>query len=63
VGDYTGFAEVNEFIYHSARSLFYDVVIWCLGPVVDDSRDYSVPRLWIASITYHVCRRVLRVHD
>ncbi len=58
-----GFAEVNAYIYHSARGLFYDVVIWCLGPVVDDSRDYPRYRKWLASVTYRVCRAFIRVES
>jgi len=58
-----GFTEVNEYIYHSAKGMFYDAVIWCLGPVVDDSVEYHWSRLWLASVTYRVCRRVIRTQD
>ena len=63
MGENHGFAEVNEYVYHAARGLFYDGVIWCLGPVVDDSREYPWPRIWLASLTYRVCRRVIRDRD
>jgi hypothetical protein len=63
VGEDHSFAEVNAYVYHSARGVFYDGVIWCLGPVVDDSHEYSWTRMWIASITYSICRRVIRAQD
>lgn len=63
MGEYPGFAEVNEYVYHSVRNTFFDAVIWCLGPVVDDTRDYHWSRLWLASVTYQVCRRVIRTHN
>lgn len=63
MGEHHGFAEVNAYVYHSARGAFYDGVIWCLGPVVDDSREYSWARMWLASLTYSICRRVIRPQD
>ena len=63
VGEPYGFAEINEYVYHSVRGVFFGGVIWCLGPVVDDSRNYAWPRMWLAAATYRVCRRVLRVED
>jgi len=56
----SGFGEVNEYVYHSARGAFYGGVIWCLGPVVDDSRDYPRVRIWLAELTYRVCRCFIR---
>lgn len=61
--DQTGFAEANAYVYHTARGAFYDLVIWCLGPVVDDSREYPAWRMWLAAATFRICRRVLRVQD
>jgi len=63
MGEEHGFAEVNEYVYHSARGVFFGCVIWCLGPVVDDTRPYNWPRMWLAAVTYHVCRRVLANED
>jgi hypothetical protein len=60
---YLGFDEFNLHVYNSARGVFLDAVIWCLGPVVDDSREYGVFRLYLAAATYRLCRRVLRVED
>ncbi len=54
------FGEVNAYVYHSVRGAFYDGVIWCLGPVVDDSRDYPLFRLWLAAVTFRVCRCFIR---
>jgi len=56
----SGFAEVNSYVYHSVRGAFYDFVIWCLGPVVDDSRSYPRYRVWLAELTYRVCRCFIR---
>jgi hypothetical protein len=63
VGDHSGFAEVNAYVYHSLRSTFYGAVIWCLGPVVDDSVEYGRARLWLAAVTLNVCRRFVRAED
>jgi hypothetical protein len=60
---YTEFEELNLHVYHSARGAVYDGVIWCLGPLVDDSREYGWFRLYLAAATYRICRRVLRVED
>lgn len=56
----SGFEEVNAYVYHSVRGAFYDGVIWCLGPVVDDSRDYPRLRIWLAEVTFRVCRCFIR---
>lgn len=53
---YSAFDEVNLYVYHSLRSAFYDVVIWCLGPVVDDTRDYGWLRCGLAVVTRDLCR-------
>ena len=50
------FEEVNLYVYHSLRGLFYDGVIWCLGPLADDSRDYGLARCYLALATRRVCR-------
>ena len=56
----SGFEEVNEYVYHSVRGAFFGGVIWCLGPVVDDTRDYPAYRMWLAAVTYRVCRCFIR---
>lgn len=53
----SAFEELNLFVYHSVRGLFYDAVIWCLGPFVDDSRSYGAMRCYLALLTRSMCRR------
>ena len=50
------FEELNVFAYYSIANVFLDCVIWCLGPFVNDSREYSVPRLYLAAATRRLCR-------
>jgi hypothetical protein len=57
------FYELNLYIYESARGPGLDAVIWCLGPLVDDTREYGFLRLYLAAATYHVCRRLIHVED
>ena len=52
----SAFEEFNLLVYHSLRGVFFDAVIWCLGPFVDDSRDYGRFRCYLALATRHVCR-------
>jgi len=51
------FAEINAYVYHSARGVLLDVVIWCLGPYVDDTRGYGLLRVVLARGTRAVLRR------
>ena len=51
------FAEINAYIYHSARGACLDVVIWCLGPYVNESHVYGLGRVWLARATRAVVRR------
>ena len=51
------FAELNAFVYHSVRGAALDVVIWCLGPYVDDTRAYGMFRMYLARMTRAVARR------
>jgi hypothetical protein len=60
---YSWFEELNLHVYNSARGLVYDCVIWCLGPLIDDSREYGLFRLYLAAVTYRICRRLLKVED
>ncbi|HKQ62886.1 MAG TPA: hypothetical protein VJS92_16455 [Candidatus Polarisedimenticolaceae bacterium] len=57
------FQELNLYVYYSVTNSIYDAVIWCLGPFVDDSREYSVVRLCLARVTRSACRRWYRVRD
>jgi hypothetical protein len=54
------FREFNVFVYCSVISAFLDVVLWCLGPFVDNSREYAYPRLVLAVFTRKACRVWLR---
>ena len=54
------FRELNLYAYHTARGWLYDVIIWCLGPYVDDSREYALPRLYLAVWTRRLIRWRLR---
>jgi hypothetical protein len=60
---YTDFEDINAYVYHSARSAWLDVLIWCLGPYVDGSRDYGVLRLYLAHAVRAVLRRWFRIED
>lgn len=56
-----GFVELNLYVYHTMRGVFFDMVIWCLGPLVDESREYGFARWGLAYVTRRICRSVLRV--
>lgn len=60
---YTDFDDVNAYVYHASRGVLYDVVIWCLGPYVDDGPDYGAPRLCLARATRWAARRWYRITD
>jgi hypothetical protein len=51
------FRELNAYVYHSVHGALLDVVIWCLGPYVDDSREYGFARIWLARATRAIVRR------
>ena len=57
---YGRFGELNLYVYNAARGAVFDVVIWCLGPVVDDSRSYGYFRSLLAALTIRVCRLIIR---
>ena len=50
------FVEVNLYVYHRLVGVFYDAVIWCLGPLADDTRDYGYLRSVLALATRRLCR-------
>jgi len=52
---YSDFEEFNLFVYHSMVNVFLDLVIWCLGPYVDDSREYGIFRSCLAVTTRRLC--------
>ena len=52
----SGFQEFNLFVYHSVQNQFYGAVIWCLGPYVDDEKQYGLRRKYLAVVTRYLCR-------
>jgi hypothetical protein len=57
---HSDFEETNLILYYGLANLFLDAVIWCLGPYVDDSREYGVARLCLAMVTRRLCRTWLQ---
>ena len=55
------FEELNEYAYHSLHEALLDVVIWCLGPYVDDSSEYGFVRICLARATRASVRGCCRV--
>ena len=60
---FTRFEELNLHVYNSVRGLAYDCVIWCLGPLADESRDFGVFRQYLAFATAKACRGWMRLRD
>ncbi len=58
---HSAFEEFNLYVYNSIRGMVLDCVIWCLGPMVDDSRDYGLLRHYLALATAKACRGYLRI--
>jgi len=52
----SAFEDFNLYVYDSIRGLFLDLVIWCLGPLVYESRRYGLFRQYLAFATVKVCR-------
>lgn len=59
----TVFEEFNLWVYHTLRGIVLDGVIWCLGPVIDDSREYGLLRLYLAAATCKACRTWYHIPD
>jgi hypothetical protein len=49
------FERFNLLLYYSLVNGFLDLVIWCLGPYVDDSREYGLARKFLAVATRRLC--------
>ena len=60
---YERFLDANLYVYNTANGVLLDGVIWCLGPIVDDSRPYGPLRRYLAAATCSICRCFLRVDD
>lgn len=54
---FSEFEELNAYAYHSVRGAVLDVLIWCLGPFVDDTREYGLLRVYLARATRSILRR------
>jgi hypothetical protein len=54
------FEEFNVFVYYSLLNGLLDFLLWCLEPIIDDQREYSVPRMYLAAATRGICRIWLR---
>ncbi|MBZ5639061.1 MAG: hypothetical protein LAO51_09955 [Acidobacteriia bacterium] len=48
---YSDFEELNLFAYWALVNGLLDAVLWCLGPYVDDSREYGLFRHALAEVT------------
>jgi hypothetical protein len=51
--------DFNAYVYHSLRGAAFDVVIWCLGPYVDEGRRYGWTRVQLAHLTCGIVRRII----
>lgn len=49
------FEAANLILYYGMVNGFLDLVIWCLGPYVDETRDYGLFRRLLASLTRWLC--------
>jgi hypothetical protein len=59
----TLFEEMNLYVYHSLRGVAFDLVIWCLHPLIHDSRKYGLFRVYLAAVTCKACRSWYRISD
>jgi len=57
----SAFEEFNLYVYNSARGLLLDGVIWCLGPMIEEAREYGIFRHILALMTAKACRGYLRI--
>ena len=56
---HSDFVEANLCAYYRAQEALCDVVIWCLGPLADETRDYGLLRCYLALATRRICRAVM----
>ena len=57
----SAFEEFNLYIYNSVRGMVLDAVIWCLGPMIEEDREFGIFRHCIALATAKACRGYLRI--
>jgi hypothetical protein len=60
---YSDFAELNAYAYWVLVNGVLDVILWCLGPYVDDSREYGFFRSILAEVTCRLVRIWLLLRD
>ena len=60
---HTQFQDLNAYVYYSMQGILLDGLIWCLGPFVCDSREYSSFRIRLALLTRSLVRRWCRITD
>jgi hypothetical protein len=60
---FTLFEELNLYVYHSLRGVVLDGVIWCLQPVIHDTRKFGLLRIYLAAATCVACRRWYGISD
>ena len=53
---FSQFQQLNIHAYYTLVGVFLDFVIWCLGPLVDEEKDYSLARYYLAAVTCRICR-------
>jgi hypothetical protein len=56
---HSAFEEFNLYIYNSVRGWVLDCVIWCLGPMIEENREYGIFRHCLALATAKACRGYL----
>lgn len=57
----SAFEEFNLYVYNSIRGMILDAVIWCLGPMIDEEREYGIFRHCLALATAKACRGYLKL--
>lgn len=60
---FSDFYELNVCAYWALVNGVLDVILWCLGPYVDDSREYGLGRQVLALVTCKLVRAWLRIRD
>ncbi len=50
------FLEFNLYAYWALVNAVLDVILWCLAPYIDDSREYGPTRRVLAVVTCRVVR-------
>jgi hypothetical protein len=57
------FEELNLFAYYALVNGVLDIALWCLGPHVDDSREYGWCRHALAAVTGRLIRMWLLARE